>query len=91
MIFNPLLISLLYIASIILFYIFSLQILKQNNPHLRTLISAVILFFLGSGPVKGFATVLFWGILISMVTAIFVTRTIFNSITKGKQLKTLSI
>jgi preprotein translocase subunit SecD len=61
------------------------------DANITTVIAAVVLFQFGTGPVKGFATVLFWGILISMVTAIFVTRTIFNSITKGKQLKTLSI
>ena len=43
-----------------------------------TLIAAVILFFLGSGSVKGFATTLMIGILISMFTALFVTRIIVN-------------
>ena len=61
------------------------------DANITTVIAAVVLFQFGTGPVKGFATVLFWGILISMFTAIFVTRTIFNSFTKGKQLKTLSI
>jgi len=61
------------------------------DANITTVIAALVLFQFGTGPVKGFATVLFWGILISMFTAIFVTRTIFNSFTKGKQLKTLSI
>ena len=61
------------------------------DANITTVIAALVLFQFGTGPIKGFATVLFWGILISMFTAIFVTRTIFNSFTKGKQLKTLSI
>ena len=61
------------------------------DANITTVIAALVLFQFGTGPIKGFATVLFWGILISMFTAIFVTRTIFNSFTKGKKLKTLSI
>ena len=61
------------------------------DANITTVIAALVLFQFGTGPVKGFATVLFWGILISMFTAIYVTRTIFNTITKGKQLKSLSI
>ena len=61
------------------------------DANLTTVIAALVLYQFGTGPIKGFATVLFWGILISMFTAIFVTRTIFNSLTKGRQLKSLSI
>ena len=61
------------------------------DANITTGIAALVLFQFGTGPVKGFATVLFWGILISMFTAIYVTRTIFNSFTKGKRLKSLSI
>ena len=46
--------------------------------NVTTLIAAVILFFLGSGSVKGFATTLMIGIFISMFTALFVTRVIVN-------------
>lgn len=44
------------------------------DSNLTTLISAAVLFFLGNGPVQGFAVTLIIGVLISMVTAIFVTR-----------------
>jgi protein-export SecD/SecF family membrane protein len=44
------------------------------DSNITTLISAAVLFFLGNGPVKGFAVTLGLGVLISMFTAIFVTR-----------------
>lgn len=46
--------------------------------NVTTLIAAVVLFFLGSGTVKGFATTLMIGIILSMFTALFVTRIIVN-------------
>ena len=61
------------------------------DANVTTLIAALVLWQFGTGPIKGFATVLFWGILISMFTAIFVTRTIFNSFTSRKGLTKLSI
>ncbi|GIS56853.1 MAG: hypothetical protein CM1200mP1_07910 [Candidatus Neomarinimicrobiota bacterium] len=44
------------------------------DANVTTLIAALVLWQFGTGPIKGFATVLFWGILISMFTAIFVTE-----------------
>lgn len=61
------------------------------DANVTTLIAALVLYQFGTGPIKGFATVLFWGILISMFTAVFITRTIFTSYTSRKGLKTLSI
>ena len=61
------------------------------DANVTTLIASLVLWQFGTGPIKGFATVLFWGILISMFTAIFVTRTIFNSFTGRKGLTKLSI
>lgn len=61
------------------------------DANVTTLIAALVLWQFGTGPIKGFATVLFWGILISMFTAIFVTRTIFNSFASRKGLTKLSI
>jgi len=61
------------------------------DANVTTLIAALVLYQFGTGPIRGFATVLFWGIVISMFTAIFVTRTIFNSFTDRKGLKKLSI
>lgn len=51
--------------------------------NITTLIAAVVLFFLGSGTVKGFATTLMLGILISMFTALFVTRLIVNAMVQA--------
>ena len=61
------------------------------DANVTTVIAALVLYQFGTGPIKGFATVLFWGIAISMFTAIFVTRTIFMSITNHKNLQKLSI
>ena len=51
--------------------------------NVTTLIAAVVLFFLGSGTVKGFATTLIMGIIISMFTALVVTRLIVNGLMQG--------
>ena len=47
------------------------------DANITTLITAFVLSFIGSGPIKGFATTLSVGIICSMFTAIFVTKTIF--------------
>ncbi|MDD4843377.1 MAG: protein translocase subunit SecD [Anaerotignum sp.] len=51
--------------------------------NITTLIAAAVLFFLGSGTIKGFATTLMIGIIISMFTALVVTRIIVNSLIKA--------
>lgn len=48
------------------------------DSNLTTLISAGVLLFFGSGPIKGFAITLGLGVLISMFTAIFVTRVLIE-------------
>ncbi len=48
------------------------------DSNLTTLITGVILFIFGSGPIRGFAVTLCGGIIISMFTALTVTRLIFN-------------
>ena len=54
--------------------------------------AAVVLFFLGTGPIKGFAVTLMIGIVCSMFTAITVTRAIVQLIYgKKRDLKKLSI
>jgi len=58
------------------------------DSHVTTLITAGALFLLGSGPVKGFAVTLFWGIVISLYTAYVITKQIFDI---RKAYKTLSI
>ncbi len=55
--------------------------------NVTTLITAIILYIFGSGPVQGFATTLAIGILSSLFTAIFVTRLIFERrLAKGKEI-----
>ncbi len=59
------------------------------DANLTTLIVAVILYAVGTGPVKGFAVTLSIGILTSMFTAIVVSRGIINVIYGGKNVKKL--
>ena len=55
--------------------------------QLTTLLTGVVLFFFGSGPVKGFATTLIIGIITSVLTSIFITRLIFDRrLAKGKNI-----
>jgi preprotein translocase subunit SecD len=61
------------------------------DANITTLIVAVILFAVGTGPVKGFAVTLSLGIITSMFTAIVLTRALVNSTYGGRRIKTLSI
>ena len=55
--------------------------------QVTTLLTGFVLFFFGSGPVKGFATTLVIGIITSVLTSIFITRLIFDDrISKGKNI-----
>lgn len=61
------------------------------DANVTTLIAAVILFSIGSGPVKGFAVVLTIGLLTSMFTAITGSRALVNAFYGNKRLKSLPI
>lgn len=61
------------------------------DANMSTLIVAIILFSVGTGPVKGFAITLAIGIVISMFTAITVTRAVVQLIYGRRQVKRLSI
>jgi preprotein translocase subunit SecD len=61
------------------------------DSNVTTLIAAVFLFQFGSGPVKGFAVTLTIGLIVSMFTAIFVTRIIFDYFTWTRKIEKLSI
>ena len=61
------------------------------DANITTLIVALVLFQFGTGPIKGFATTLSIGILISLFTAIVVTRVIFNLLLAGRPVSKLSI
>lgn len=55
--------------------------------QVTTLLTGLVLFFFGSGPVKGFATTLIIGIITSILTSIFITRLIFDDrVSKGKNI-----
>ncbi len=61
------------------------------DANVTTLIAGVVLYNFGFGPIKGFALTLMIGIVASMFTAIFVTRTIFEYLLERKILKKMSI
>ena len=49
------------------------------DTHVTTIVSAAILFIFGTGPVRGFAVTLTFGLLANIFTAVFVSRTIFDA------------
>jgi preprotein translocase subunit SecD len=55
------------------------------DTHVTTIVSAAILFLFGTGPVKGFAVTLTFGLLANLFTAVFVSRVIFDWILSRKQ------
>ena len=61
------------------------------DSNVTTLIAAICLFQFGTGPVKGFAVTLTIGLMISMFTAVFVSRTMFNLYLSGRRVNELSI
>lgn len=61
------------------------------DAQITTLIAAAVLFQFGTGPIKGFAVVLTIGIICSIFTAVFVTRTIFDTWTRRSSATRLSI
>ncbi|HSL49126.1 MAG TPA: protein translocase subunit SecD [Candidatus Deferrimicrobiaceae bacterium] len=62
------------------------------DTHVTVLVSGLILFQFGTGPVKGFAVTLMIGIAVSLFTAVFFTRLIFDLIYMGQRKReTLSI
>ena len=61
------------------------------DANVTTLLVGIVLFSIGTGPVKGFAVTLMIGIATSMFTAIVVTRALINLIYGGRAVKELSI
>lgn len=59
------------------------------DSNLTTLIAAMCLFVFGTGPIKGFGVTLVLGIIASMFTAIFVTRTLFDLAVSSGMIKSL--
>lgn len=61
------------------------------DSNLTTVIAALFLYQFGTGPVKGFAVTLFWGIVANIFTAVFITRWVFDYLTLKVRVKKLSI
>ncbi|MDR0881831.1 MAG: protein translocase subunit SecD [Candidatus Adiutrix sp.] len=61
------------------------------DSNLTTLITAIVLYQFGSGPIRGFAVTLSVGILSSMFTAIFFSRVVFDLMLSGRRPERLSI
>jgi len=61
------------------------------DANVTTFIAALVLFQFGTGPVKGFAVTLSIGIVASFVTAVFVTRVVFDYLFVHRRMKRLSI
>ncbi len=62
------------------------------DTHITTILSSIILYVTGSGPIKGFAVTLILGLLINLFTAVFVSRTIFMWIlSRNPKMEKLSI
>jgi preprotein translocase subunit SecD len=61
------------------------------DSHVTTLITAVVLFQFGTGPIKGFAVTLGLGVFINLFTALIGTKTVFDLMTSRWEIKRLSI
>ena len=61
------------------------------DANITTFIAGLILFAVGTGPIKGFSITLMIGIATSMFTAILVTRVIVNAIWGGRRVSKLAI
>ena len=61
------------------------------DTHVASLIAAAFLFQFGTGPIRGFATTLFFGLMANVFTSVFVSRTIFEAILSRRQSPSLSI
>jgi preprotein translocase subunit SecD len=61
------------------------------DTHSTSLISAAFLFQFGTGPIRGFATTLVFGLISNLFTSTFVSKTIFELVLSRRQVATLSI
>jgi len=61
------------------------------DTHVASLIAAAFLFQFGTGPIRGFATTLFFGLLSNVFTAVFVSRTLFELVLSRRSVAKLSI
>ncbi len=71
---------------------YSRALITISDANLTTLVTALVLWHYGSGPIRGFAVVLFWGIIFNFVSGYFISRTVFITFSHSKKpLKKLSI
>lgn len=61
------------------------------DTHIASLIAAAFLFQFGTGPIRGFATTLFFGLISNVFTSVFVSRTLFEAVLSRRQVARLSI
>lgn len=61
------------------------------DTHVASLIAAAFLFQFGTGPIRGFATTLFIGLMANVFTAVFVSRTVFELVLSKRRAVSLSI
>jgi len=61
------------------------------DSNLTTLISAIVLFQFGTGPIRGFATTLMIGLVANLFTAVFATRVVYDTLIAARDIKKLSI
>ena len=61
------------------------------DANITTFLVAIILFFIGTGPIKGFAVTLSLGLLTSMFTSIMVTRMLVNWVYGGRRIERISL
>ena len=60
------------------------------DSHVTTLITAVVLFIFGTGPIKGFAVTLSLGVLLNLFTALFGTRVVYDWLLVKRWIKKIS-
>ncbi len=60
------------------------------DSNLTTIITGVVLFYFGAGPIRGFATTLIIGLISSFITAVFLTRMVFEALDKRHKLDNVS-
>ena len=71
---------------------FSRVFLTLMDTHIAALISVAFLFQFGTGPIRGFAVTLFYGLVSNLFTSIFVSKTLFElALSRRHQVATLSI
>lgn len=70
---------------------FSRALVTIIDANITTVITALVLYLFGTGPIKGFALTLIFGLLINLFTAVFLTKFAIDSLLTKMELKTLPI